>query len=184
MFAQMNHLDTQRSKAIGATGAVRSTRAGQGKDPAFSYIEIYLASSADRIRMIRKGVLAKNAKGMISDLHFDQQALLGALNLKTATVNRKAARNEALSADESERVIGIARLVGQLLAIIEESGNPEGFDAPLWLSNWLREPLPALGGLQPITLLIRWKDKPSSLQRWRRFKAGPLREPQPVADRG
>lgn len=137
---------------MGAIKAVRE-RPDKAGGTALSYIDIYRASPEDRIRMIRKGVLAGNAKRMISDLHFDQQALLGALNLKTATVNRKAARDEALSADESERVIGIARLVGQLQAIVEESGDPQGFDAPLWLSQWLREPLPALGGIQPMNLL-------------------------------
>lgn len=136
---------------MGAMGAVRE-RPAKGST-ALPYMDIYRASPEDRIRMIRSGVLARNAKRMISDLHFDQQALLGALNLKTATVNRKAARGESLSADESERVIGIARLVGQLQAIVEESGDPDGFDAPLWLSQWLREPLPALGGIQPVSLL-------------------------------
>jgi len=117
------------------------------------YIEVYRSSPQARIKMIRSGVKAGDAKQMISDLHFDQQALLGALNLKTATVNRKAARNEALSIEESERVLGIASLVGQLQAIVEESGNPEGFDATQWLSRWLREPLPALGGEKPLSLL-------------------------------
>lgn len=136
-------------------GAMEAIPGGAAKagNAALPYLDIFRASPEDRIHMIRKGVLARNAKRMISDLHFDQQALLGALNLKTATVNRKAARGEALSADESERVIGIARLVGQLQAIVEESGDPDGFDAPLWLSQWLREPLPALGGIQPISLL-------------------------------
>lgn len=131
---------------------VRRT-AAKGAGQGLFYIEIYRSSPQARIKMIRSGVKAGDAKQMISDLHFDQQALLGALNLKTATVNRKAARNEALSIEESERVLGIASLVGQLQAIVEESGNPEGFDATLWLSRWLREPLPALGGEKPVSLL-------------------------------
>lgn len=117
------------------------------------YMEIYRSSPQARIKMIRSGVKAGDAKQMISDLHFDQQALLGALNLKTATVNRKAARDEALSTEESERVLGIASLVGQLQAIVEESGDPDGFDATQWLSRWLREPLSALGGERPLSLL-------------------------------
>lgn len=125
----------------------------KGSRPGFFYKEIYQLSPQARIKMVRTGVKASDAKQMITDLHFDQQTLLGALNLKTATVNRKAARNEALSTEESERVLGIASLVGQLQAIVEESGNPEGFDATQWLSQWLREPLPALGGERPLSLL-------------------------------
>jgi putative toxin-antitoxin system antitoxin component (TIGR02293 family) len=128
---------------------VKAKRAQHG----LFYIEIYRSSPQARITMIRNGVKAGDAKQMISDLHFDQQTLLGALNLKTATVNRKAARDEALSIEESERVLGIASLVGQLQAIVEESGDPEGFDATLWLSQWLREPLSALGGEKPLSLL-------------------------------
>ncbi|MFN3458076.1 MAG: antitoxin Xre/MbcA/ParS toxin-binding domain-containing protein [Novosphingobium sp.] len=44
-------------------------------------------------------------------------------------------------------------LIGQVEAIVAESGDPKGFDAPEWLSRWLREPLPALGGTPPVALL-------------------------------
>jgi uncharacterized protein (DUF2384 family) len=37
--------------------------------------------------------------------------------------------------------------------MVEESGNPEGFDAQNWVSHWLREPVPALGGERPVDLL-------------------------------
>ena len=36
---------------------------------------------------------------------------------------------------------------------MEGAGNPDGFDAPAWLSRWLTEPLPALGGLRPLDML-------------------------------
>jgi len=127
----------------------------KGKSPgeASFYMEVYRSSPQMRITIVRTGVKASDAKKIISDLRLDQQTLFGALNLKTATVNRKAARDEALSTEESERVLGIASLVGQLEAIVAESGNPEGFDAAQWLSRWLREPLPALGGEKPLSLL-------------------------------
>jgi uncharacterized protein (DUF2384 family) len=116
---------------------------------AAAYLDLYRQSPQARIKLIRSGVKAGDAKRMISDLHFDQQAVFDALSLKTATVNRKAARDEALSADESERVLGMASMVGQIEAMFEESGDPEGFDATEWLSHWLREPLAALGGEAP-----------------------------------
>jgi putative toxin-antitoxin system antitoxin component (TIGR02293 family) len=119
----------------------------------FHYLDIYRASATDRIRIIKEGIPAANAKRMIGDLHFDQGTFFKALNLKTATVNRKAANDEALSPEESERVMGVAKLVGQVQAMVEESGNADGFDAPKWLSGWLREPLPALGGQRPVDLI-------------------------------
>jgi uncharacterized protein (DUF2384 family) len=70
-------------------------------------------------------------------------------------LNMQAKQNQTLSPDESERVLGMARLVGQLEAIVQESGNAEGFDAAAWMSRWLHEPLPALGGVRPIDLMDR-----------------------------
>lgn len=119
----------------------------------FAFVDIYRSSPSDRIEIIKAGVPATKAKRLIKELHFDQRVLLDALNLKTATVNKKAARDELLSTEDSERVVGLAKLVGQLEAMVEESGSAAGFDAPEWLSRWLREPLPALGGGKPIDLL-------------------------------
>jgi hypothetical protein len=57
-----------------------------------------------------------------------------------------------LALTEGERVLGVEMLTEQLQAMLEQSGNPQGFDARAWLSTWLREPLPALGGLRPLDL--------------------------------
>lgn len=119
----------------------------------FAYMDLYRASPADRIGFIKKGVPARMVKLFITELHVDQKVMFDALNLKTATVNKKAAKNQPLSTEDSERVVGLVKLVGQLEAMIEESGDPQDFDAPEWLSTWLREPLPALGGVKPIDLL-------------------------------
>ena len=131
----------------------RRTRPAGVVPKSFPYIDIYRASGVDRIRLVKAGVSAITTKRMILDLRLDQQVLFKALNLKTATVNRKAARNEVLSPDESERVLGIAKLVGQLENMIEESGDASGFDALAWLSRWLRAPLPAFAGVRPIDQL-------------------------------
>ncbi len=119
----------------------------------FAFMDIYKASPFDRIEVIKAGVSARTVKYFINQLHLDQQVMFQALNLKTATVNRKAIRDEVLSPEDSERVVGLAKLVGQLEAMVEDSGNAAGFDAPEWLSRWLSEPLPALGGGKPIDLL-------------------------------
>jgi hypothetical protein len=46
----------------------------------------------------------------------------------------------------SDRAIVIAEMVAQVQRMVEESGNPEGFDAKAWLDDWLTRSLPALGG--------------------------------------
>lgn len=75
------------------------------------------------------------------------------LGLARATVDRKARANQPLSADESSRLLGLARLVGQVQLMVEESGRPEGFVAAEWVAQWLEQPLPALGGQRPGELM-------------------------------
>ncbi|HVY17238.1 MAG TPA: antitoxin Xre/MbcA/ParS toxin-binding domain-containing protein [Rhodopila sp.] len=123
------------------------------KAPAFSYLNVYRASSLERIALIKKGVPAAEVKRLLADLQIGQGAGFKALNLSTATVNKKAKTGDVLTAEESERVIGFARLVGQLEAMIEESGEPDGFDARAWMARWLTEPLPAFGGVRPADLI-------------------------------
>lgn len=117
------------------------------------YIAVYNASPEVRIDLIREGVPARDAKRIIRDLGVEQKTFFPALGLKTATVNRKVKHNDPLSSDESERLLGVAKLVGQLESIVSESGEIAGFDAASWISRWLREPLPVLGGAMPISFL-------------------------------
>lgn len=118
-----------------------------------SYIDVYRAAPLVRIRMIKGGIPAVQAKRVFSELSIAQGAAFSALNLSAATVNRKAAHDGKLSSDESERVLGMAKLIGQLQTIVAESGDRGGFDAVAWMSRWLQEPLPALGGNRPVDLL-------------------------------
>ena len=47
----------------------------------------------------------------------------------------------------------LARLVDQVQAMVERGGDSEGFDATKWLTTWLDQPLPALGGVRPVKYL-------------------------------
>ena len=127
--------------------------AAQRQPAELSYLALHRASPFERIAMIKLGVRAAEAKRIIADLAIGQGAALKALKLSPATVNKKAKQGQVLSPGESERVIGFAKLVGQLEEVIQESGDPEGFDAAAWLARWLKEPLPALGGERPIDLM-------------------------------
>ena len=139
--------------------SLRSAAAAPARRPrrrtatSLSYVEMFRATPSERIRIIKRGIPAAEAKRILSDLSLNQKLTFGALKLSVATVNRKAAKQEALSPDESERVIGVAKLIGQLQAMVEESGTADGFDAAAWISRWLGEPLPALGDVAPVNLL-------------------------------
>lgn len=124
------------------------TRASD-KAPTLSYIAVYRASPLERIDMIRRGIPASEAKRIFAELSIGQSAGFKALNLSTATVNKKAKQGETLSSEESERIVGFMKLVGQLEAMIQDSGDPRNFDARAWMTRWLTEPLPAFGGARP-----------------------------------
>jgi putative toxin-antitoxin system antitoxin component (TIGR02293 family) len=57
--------------------------------------------------------------------------------------------SKLLNPDESERVMGIARLLGLAQSLVQESGELEKFDGARWVAAWLDRPLPALGGKHP-----------------------------------
>jgi putative toxin-antitoxin system antitoxin component (TIGR02293 family) len=118
-----------------------------------AYAALYHASPLERIALIRQGIPAAEAKRILDDLDLGQGVGLRALNLPVATVNKKAKLGERLTTDESERVLGFARLVGQLEAMVAESGEAEAFDAHGWMARWLMEPLPALGHRRPADFL-------------------------------
>ena len=80
------------------------------------------------------------------EMAIPKNKLYSTIGLARATVNRKVREHQLLTPDESERVLGIARLVGQVDTIVRESGNRKGFDAAKWVARWLYRPQPALGG--------------------------------------
>lgn len=41
------------------------------------------------------------------------------------------------------------RLISTVRRIVEESGDPKGFDAITWTDHWMEQPIPALGGQTP-----------------------------------
>ncbi|QJE02002.1 DUF2384 domain-containing protein [Massilia forsythiae] len=82
-----------------------------------------------------------------------KDSLLSSLGLSRATISRKERDAAVLSRDESERVLGVEALIGLVQTMVEQSGDPAGFDAARWGSDWLARPLPALGGQTPASYM-------------------------------
>ncbi len=120
---------------------------------ATNFRQVFEADAMERVRIVKLGVPASVVEAMARRMAMPKEKLVGTLGLARATIDRKARENKPLSSDESSRVLGMARLVGQVQAMVEESGNPEGFDAAEWVARWLDEPLPALGGQRPGELM-------------------------------
>ena len=105
------------------------------------------------MQIIKEGLPATYLDELARQMAVSKDTLLRGLGISPATVSRKVRESKPLSSDDSERALGLARLVGQVQAMVEESGSPEGFNAAAWLARWLEEPLPALGGQRPAELV-------------------------------
>jgi putative toxin-antitoxin system antitoxin component (TIGR02293 family) len=117
------------------------------------HVEAYRAAPISRIRLIKGGISAKVVEQLAKDMGIPKERLSGMLGLARATIDRKVREDKPLSSDEGSRVLGMASLIGQVQTMIEESGNPEGFNAAEWVARWLDRPLPALAGQKPGELM-------------------------------
>lgn len=130
-----------------------ATVAGRTSTARIDFVTLWHTDAMQRIETVRQGVPASWVQALAHDLAIPKERLYGSLGLARATVDRRARENLPLSPDDSAKVLGMARLVGQVQAMVEESGDPSGFDAPAWVSHWLDRPLPALDGRRPVELL-------------------------------
>lgn len=115
--------------------------------------EQYRVDPSVRIALIRQGMPASTISQLSSRMGISKELLLSSLGLSRATISRKEKDAALLSKDESERVLGVEMLIGIVQTMVEQSGDPTGFDAARWLSGWLTSPVPALAGETPASYL-------------------------------
>ncbi|USX11689.1 MbcA/ParS/Xre antitoxin family protein [Oxalobacteraceae bacterium OTU3CAMAD1] len=114
---------------------------------------LYRVDPQARIAVIRQGIPASMVGNLSSRMGMSKETLLSSLGLSRATISRKEKDATVLSKDESERVLGVETLIGMVQTMVEQSGDPTGFDAARWLSEWLTKPLPALAGETPASYM-------------------------------
>jgi putative toxin-antitoxin system antitoxin component (TIGR02293 family) len=150
MHTDCSHEDFAMSKRVGSKPAAQASdcEVGVGTMP-LNFLTMYRTDPMERIRIVKLGIPAKAIEAMAERMAVPKEQLVATLGLTRATVDRKARESKPLSADDSARVLGMARLVGQVQEMVAESGDPTGFDAALWLARWLQRPLPAFGGQRP-----------------------------------
>jgi len=116
-------------------------------------IDLYRATGFERVRLIHEGVPATNLELIARKMAIPKERLYQTLSLHRSSVDRKIRNNDVLSPEQSERVIGLERLIGQVAVMVEQSGNPEGFDPDRWVGDWLERPNPALDGAKPVDFM-------------------------------
>ena len=106
-----------------------------------------------RINQLRQGVPSSWLRQSEETTGLSRSALCSLLGLKVSTINRKLHNATPLSPDESERLMGLHRLIGQVEAVVRDCGDGQPFDAAAWLGSWLQRPNAALGGALPASYM-------------------------------
>jgi len=114
------------------------------------FVRVYEFGPMEMVVVIRKGLSSKELVRTSRALHLPKEHIYKMLRLPPSTTKRKLTQNEAFSPDQSERILGLQKLIGQVEVMVAESGDPNvAFDAGAWVARWLDEPSPALGNQKP-----------------------------------
>jgi len=142
---------------------IRRTEATPGPRAAASWDQLlrgtrplratYAVPPLGRVALVKEGAPPEALRLLSERLGITRERLYATIGVPRATMERKLRQRRRLDPDESERVLGLARLVGQVEELVRESGEAKDFDAARWLAGWLERPLPALGGRRPAELM-------------------------------
>lgn len=113
------------------------------------YLNAYRALPLEWVQVVKSGVEPSLLDQIAGNMKVTQEKLLEILGVPRATFHRFSSKKLRMPLELSSRVYGITRLIGQVQAMVDESGGQEGFDAAQWVAKWLEEPSPALGGRKP-----------------------------------
>lgn len=118
-----------------------------------NFTQVLAMPPLERAELVKKGAPSSVVYHISREMDVPKERFVRMAGFSKATVNRKIARNHALSADDSERLVAIAKLIGQVETMVRESGDPKGFKPAKWFGQWVAQPHPALGGRAPEELL-------------------------------
>lgn len=114
-----------------------------------NYHAFYDMRPVERVALIKIRAPSSMLTFISKDMGLARDRFVRLIGMPPATVNRKLAMKADLSVDESERLVGLAKLIGQVETIVCESGNPAQFKPAKWFSQWIEQPVAALGGRKP-----------------------------------
>jgi len=106
-----------------------------------------------RIQLIREGVSPEDLIMTAGEMGITNEKVFSLLNFPRATFNRRRKYNQVLPVEQSERIVGLQSLIGQVESMVAESGDPGGFNAAQWVAKWLEQPLPALDNAKPAAFM-------------------------------
>ena len=113
------------------------------------FAKVYRLDPYARISFIKNGVPSGMFTQLARSMVTPNERLTNLMGLSNSTMKRNVRNDAVLSVDAGERLVGLLKLIGQVATIVEESGNPDGFDPATWFATWISAPAAVLGGRKP-----------------------------------
>lgn len=135
--------------AVGGVSFALFAKALAGGSLKRQYAALWSADPASRSGWIKQGLPGSMLDCLVKDMRISWETLAEWTGISRSIAARKRAVPVLLNAAAGERALGLARLIGQVQTIVEQSGDSEGFEASTWLTDWLTVPNPALEGAAP-----------------------------------
>lgn len=153
--------DKESANNVGAAGPIRPLKNKltiKGTSLGFHIFaegarNLYRMPDVEFIDNFRSGIEPEYVNWIAAHMGTSQKNLQDYLQLSSTTLERKKNKLVNLDIYQSERLAGLKRLIDQVQAMVEDSGDPTDFDAAEWLGRWIEMPLPALGGKKPADYL-------------------------------
>jgi putative toxin-antitoxin system antitoxin component (TIGR02293 family) len=126
------------------TAAARRRRGAKTffADSPLTFLDV--GDSARIIELIRKGLPATSIDYVAGLLSLSRAALLDAIKIPASTIERRLRTGEALSAEESDRVSRVAKVVRRAVAVFGDDAEGKA---------WMTDTISSLGGKTPLSLL-------------------------------
>ena len=102
------------------------------------------SSSDQTIKAIRKGLPAASIDTLVAIVGIPRAKLLPAVGIAPSTAERRLRKNETLSAEESDRIVRVSKVVGRALEIFESAQAARA---------WINSPVSSLGGEPPLSMM-------------------------------
>lgn len=102
------------------------------------------ADSAQIIESIREGLPAQAMDFIAGLLSLSRAAFLDSIKIPTSTVERRLRTGEALTAEESDRVSRVAKVLRRAVEVFGDEAQGKA---------WMTDPVSSLGGKTPLSLL-------------------------------
>lgn len=110
-----------------------------------TYVAFWRMCRNERVEMLKAGVPTQLLGRLIQEMQVSRKRLSSWVGLSPRRSGRNTSTGRLLSMSDAERVLGIARLIGQIETVVSESGELTGFNAAEWTACWLGCPNNALG---------------------------------------